>query len=295
MATIIERITGISISSAFFNNSPVLELFPLLSAPKKNRVALVYGKNGSGKSSIAQGFREYSECISPRTVSIFDFENKIGILSFLRWKFEQVLDGCATTKILIMSHDISTVFDFGKALEEISVFCENRGKSAKYSLLELDNMVVSDFHYKKRNDYTMLFEKIFDYACNGSNTSDLVIGNSMRRIMEAFSTFSYKKDIEKISTDETILSLITDSRQKEHFKNLMYRLVLNGESHYEDHMRGLQDMNFFGYLSESEKKRTAKEVICFMYLLNKSHVLAHLANIQDADQTINGWCSSIAV
>ena len=58
----------------------------------------------------------------------------------------------------------------------------------------------------------------------------------------------------------------------------MYRLVLNNESHYEEHVRGLQDMDFFSLLSETEKRHTAKSILCFLYLLNDAHVLAHLPN-----------------
>ena len=267
-----------------------------VSCGERNALALCYFFTDIARNMDAHSaYSDEAFLIIDDPVSSFDFENKIGISSFLRWKFEQVLDGCATTKILVMSHDISTVFDMKKALDEISSFCEAQGKSAEHRVFELDNLAISDFRYKKRNDYTALLEKTFEYACNRSNESDLMIGNSMRRIMEAFSTFSYKKGIDKVSCDEAILSLIIDEHKREHFKNLMYRLVLNGESHYEDYMRGLQDMNFFGYLSETEKQRTAKEVICFMYLLNKPHVLAHLANITDAEQKINDWCSSIGV
>jgi energy-coupling factor transporter ATP-binding protein EcfA2 len=61
-------------------------------------------------------------------VSSFDFENKIGIQSLLRWKLEQVLGGCATSKALIMSHDISVVFDMGKGLKEIEECFKGKGE-----------------------------------------------------------------------------------------------------------------------------------------------------------------------
>ena len=71
MASIIEQMTGVSISSAYFSNVTSLELFPKHAKPQKNnRVALLYGKNGSGKSTIAQGFREYRDLSDSRTVTL---------------------------------------------------------------------------------------------------------------------------------------------------------------------------------------------------------------------------------
>mgnify|MGYP005799339093 FL=1 len=77
MSTTIDSMTGIVIKSPFFDGPSALELFPTHpnvlknpSAPHKNRVALLYGANGSGKSTIAQGFREYQGSVSPRTVEI---------------------------------------------------------------------------------------------------------------------------------------------------------------------------------------------------------------------------------
>ncbi len=43
----------------------------------------------------------------------------------------------------------------------------------------------------------------------GKNVNDtLIVGNLMRRVMEAFSTFVYKKGIAEISCDDTILQQI---------------------------------------------------------------------------------------
>lgn len=52
MSTAIESLTSVSVRSDFFKNNVTFEFFP---TTHKNRVALTYGKNGSGKSTIAQG------------------------------------------------------------------------------------------------------------------------------------------------------------------------------------------------------------------------------------------------
>lgn len=64
----------------------------------------------------------------------------------------------------------------------------------------------------------------------------------------------------------------------------MYRLVLHGGSHKEDQVKAMKDMNFFTLISEREKKRTAKDILCFIYLLNKAHLLSHLKEISLQEQ-----------
>lgn len=73
----------------------------------------------------------------------------------------------------------------------------------------------------------------------------------------------------------------------------MYRLVLHGSSHKEEQIKAMKDYDFFGLISEPEKRRTAREVLCFIYLLNEQHVLKHLHDIKDAKATLDSWCLDI--
>ena len=112
----------------------------------------------------------------------------------------------------------------------------------------------------------------------------------MRQVMEAFATFEYKKGIDAVSTDDTILSVMEQEEDKVHYKNLMYRIVLNEGSHRYDQTRNMQ-MDFFSMISETERRRTAKEILCFMYLLNKPHMRAHLGD-QNCG-VIETWCEEV--
>ena len=82
-----------------------------------------------------------------------------------------------------------------------------------------------------------------------------------------------------------------NQEQREYFENLMYRLVLHGDSHMEERVRSLDD--FCGNLTETEKRRIAKDVLCFLYLMNPLHVKRHLEGLRDVDQTLNNWCNHI--
>ena len=140
---------------------------------------------------------------------------------------------------------------------------------------------------------TEILKNVYDYACGESENSDRTIGNSMRRVLEAFSTFVYKKGIVEISYDNSILEQMKDTDYIEYFKNLMYRLVLNGESHMEERTNSLGDMDYFDFLSNQERQRTAREVLCFIYLLNEKHVLAHLDGKKDVVSNLKKWCAEI--
>lgn len=113
----------------------------------------------------------------------------------------------------------------------------------------------------------------------------------MRRVLEAFSTFEFKEGIEDVSCNRTVLKSLAP--HADYFENLMYRLVLNGESHFEQRIKGLEDLNFFSVISPEEKHKTAKDIICLMYILNPNHVNAHLAEIPDAESKIKRWIANI--
>ena len=73
----------------------------------------------------------------------------------------------------------------------------------------------------------------------------------------------------------------------------MYRLVLHGGSHREEQIKTMKDFNFYSIISDDEKKRTAVDVLCFIYLLNKKHILEHLKEFSDAESHFVSWCQAI--
>lgn len=223
-------------------------------------------------------------------ISSFDIENRVGITSLLRWKLGQVLESCPHSKVLIMTHDISVLFNLQKALSEISGICEKNSVNAEYRLFQLENKELIEFRYNKHNEYTQLLEKIYQYALGEdvNDILDLSIGNMMRRVLEAFSTFTFKLGISEISLDEKALELLPDEGTKTYYKNLMYRLVLDNESHSMDNVRGIPELGFFSYLSPNEKRQTAKDVLCFIYYLNEAHLISHLPK---AKSDLEKWCS----
>ena len=163
----------------------------------------------------------------------------------------------------------------------------------KFNRLEMAKQNIKQFEYKNRQEYTELIKIIYKYALGEAEEYEIIIGNIIRQVLEAFSTFQYKKNIEKISTDSFILNDIP-KQYRAYFNNLMYRLVLHGGSHREEQVKALDDLNFFSVISSEEKIRTAKDVLCYLYILNAKHVLSHLKDSgNNVKSNLERWCSDI--
>ncbi|MGP1542702.1 MAG: AAA family ATPase [Dialister pneumosintes] len=271
------------------NGKPVLP--SNISVGERNIIGLCYffASMLQGKDD-KNAFKDECLIIVDDPVSSYDFENKIGVLSFLKLKLSQFLNGNLNSKAIILTHDLLTFFDIEKILEELQEeFNDSYGKNKTvFNLFELKKCNLMEFQYKKRHEYTEMMKMIYDYSMEGYSDNSILIGNIMRQVLEAFSTFEYKKGISEVSTDKSIINKLDDEYQS-YFSNLMYRLILNGGSHKEEETRSGR-LDFFTVISDEEKVRTAKDILCFIYLLNNLHVIAHLG---DVSEELNKWCSEI--
>ncbi len=226
-------------------------------------------------------------------VSSFDFENRVGILSYIRYQVDCLIKGNQQSKILILTHDLTTAFDLRKAMNEVANSTKGIAQIQPTTsiLQELKKAQLLTFK-KERNEYEQLLHTIYKYATGEIADCDVIIGNVMRRALEAFSTFNYKKGIEEVSCDKNVLCALGD--RSIYFNNLMYRLVLHGESHYAERIYSLRDdTNFYEFISIDEKTRTAKDILCFMYLLNPAHIQSYLQTISHAIENVRQWCNQI--
>lgn len=224
-------------------------------------------------------------------ISSFDFENKVGISSFLRYQTKNIIGGNSRSRILFLTHDLSTFFDLQKIADEMMQVFGKSDKIAKNNFFELvgRNISICTSKRKTYNEYRRLLKMIFQYATDNAESLELMIGNAMRRTLEAFSTFIYGTGISEVSFDTKVIKSLGE--YSSYFENLMYRLVLNGESHMQTRIYGVQDdLNFFEFISEDEKRRTCKDILCFMYCLNPDHIESH---IPEAIPEIKKWMMDI--
>lgn len=265
-----------------------------ISLGERNIIALSYFFTQIlANQEISRLYKDETFIIVDDPISSFDFENKIGIASFLRFQVNRLINGNPKSKILILSHDLETVFNLRKAMDEVCQSIKGIAgiKPVSYIVWELDGLFLKNLT-KNHNEYGILIKKVYHYANGDSNIDNVTIGNIMRRVLEAFSTFNYQKSIEKVSCDKNILKEL--GNHSVYFENLMYRLVLHGESHYEEQVYSIHDgNNFYEFISEVEKQKTAKNILCFMYLLNPYHIVAYLREVSNSKNNIELWIKDI--
>lgn len=260
-----------------------------VSLGERNIIALCYFFTQiMDQKDMSKPYNDESLIIIDDPISSFDFENRIGITSYLKYEIDKIIRGNKNSKVLILSHDLSTIFDLQKIMEEINKVSKEKSIFLKF---ELSNGKLSNFE-RKRNEYQVLLQKIYNYACdvNQNDDNNIIIGNIMRRVLEAFSTFSYQKSIEEVSYNKIILNKL--GKYSSYFQHLMYRLVLHGESHYEEQVYTMRDgLEFHELISDDSKKKTAKDILCFIYLLNEVHIQSYLGD--KAINNIKRWLSNI--
>jgi len=254
-----------------------------ISVGERNVLGLCYffAKLFGGKTEANKYASEYLIVIDD-PVSSFDYGNRVGVMSLLRYQFGNILKGNSNSRILVMSHDLHSVFDLVKIRNEVVP-----AKRSDKSFMELVNNTL-DVKYVQ-NEYKKLLEYVYSYAENtGTDDPDelqeMSIGNVMRRLMEAFSSFCYNDTFEKMVRREDVLSIIAEP-QRSYYANFMGRLTLNTESHTEERVYTLDTITT--YFTKNEKIQTAKSVLLFLLYINKPHLAAYLDEYQL--NTIESW------
>lgn len=246
-----------------------------VSTGERNAIALSYFFTEIFKGENSKEFYTKPKFIViDDPISSFDFENKVGIMSFLNYQIHKIMTGCNKSKMIILTHDLMSAFDMQKIIGSLPQIKINDKNEVIFIQRELKNQKLVDFG-KKYSEYKTLLNEIYDYA-NNFISENINIGNNMRKALETFGTFNYQCGIEDIARDKAIIANLSPEQQA-YFENLMYRLVLHGESHAEDKTKTL---DFFSCISKDEKQNTAKDILSLLYLLNKAHLQKYLQKEQ---------------
>lgn len=274
-----------------------------ISTGETNAIALCYFFSMIGENkSFEQVYNDGYLIVVDDPITSFDSENKVGILSYLKSQMLRFLQGNKHTKFLVMTHDLMTFSHLEKILKELKdkLSWPSLG-SSKFSLIS-NSYLLENKELKAINsdyeEYSNLFKTVYSYAKAAEDNTSLGIGNIMRQLLEAFATFQFKVGMDELTTKKCVLDKLEEP-YKDHFENFMYRLVLNGESHRKYQVKYEPTSVLQPMYSFEEKQRTAKEILCLLYLLNREHVLAYLGNgdntpeTRDVERDIKTWCKEI--
>ncbi len=253
-----------------------------VSIGERNAIALSYffniiKRNSSKKNEYKKDFM----LIIDDPVSSFDNDNKIGIYSFIRSKINKINIGNKNNKLLIMSHSIEAMYNF-------SSFENDFGKNNKemFGYKELKNKHI--FQFKKMNNiYNVAFNKVFDYANEKDESTKYEIGNIIRKVLEGFSTFEFRCGFHELTRKQTIIDKIP-LELKDYYENLMYRLFLNGDSHFVNMTYSMLDADFILNQNEEDRINITKSLIVLIYIINDIHVEGQLQD-QNKINIIRLW------
>ncbi|WP_436882373.1 AAA family ATPase [Staphylococcus gallinarum] len=257
-----------------------------MSTGEKNVLGLVYFFSLlNNEKKLIEIYKDNYFLILDDPISSFDFENKIGIYNYLRKQFKFIFNKNEYSQILLTTHDMEAYYNFEKVFQDIVNANGKRLISKVNKHILTENGLENDKKNQVSNIYNYQMNLIFEFAKGNKNEIENYIGNTMRRVCEAFSTFKYQCGIDFLRTDKSITGLINEDNLREFFENYLFRLILNNESHHEDDYKGVTDKDVMNYLTLTEKIKTAKFVILFLYKLDKLHVLKHLSRYNAIDET----------
>ena len=121
-----------------------------VSLGERNIIALCYFfANIMQNKEITTTYDKEYLIIIDDPVSSFDIENKIGIMSFLKYQLGKFLLGNIDTKALVMTHDLMTFYDLDKVFEELIGECGQKfqSKNLKFNRFELNQQTLQMFRY----------------------------------------------------------------------------------------------------------------------------------------------------
>lgn len=265
-----------------------------ISIGERNVLALCYffATIYSNKEEGKQYNSEYLIVIDD-PVSSFDYGNRLGVMTLLRFQFDCILHGNANSRILVMSHDLYSVFDLVKVKNDVCGQSKNQKEEPK-GYMTLENARLKPATMK--NEYGIMMKLVYEYATTEPDTEtdskeetenaiESSIGNVMRRLLEGYASFSYNKSFIDMLNKKDLLECINSEKKRTYYGNFMFRLALNSESHLEEQTYSFHNMSKL--FPRDEKVKTAKCLLLLLYYLNKPHLTSYLG--KDAIQIVESW------
>ena len=262
-----------------------------LSTGERHIISLVYffAKLCEGKTED-QIFSDKMLLLIDDPVSSLDGDVKLGLFGYLKDKMRQLLSGNKLSQICILSHDYFTVCSLEKARADLCL-----GNDAATWKRIGQNKELLELKIRSFNDYKYHLDNCYQSAKDGGSDGDTkpYPMNEMRRVMEAYSTFVYSKEFDKMVADLTIIDRIKDPQIKEGMKNSTFRIVLNTLSHSKEPTDSSVLLEELDYFEPEIQLKALKMSLLFLWGLDQTHVESLLKTMgrqeKEIRSTMNAW------
>ena len=227
--------------------------------------------------------------------SSFDQDTRVGVLSFLAQKFRKILLGNDSSHILVLTHEFYVLYGLCKTFHRQRVRGENGQEQVwnVHAAYTLENDKAVHLSVDNLNEYGELLKTTYKYAIGSQDVCGITIGNTMRRMLESFSTFLFRNGIDELFLGNRADNYLCDLSS--YFQTSLSRFVLNDGSHLQSHVQSLDgDGALFSEFTDQDQRRVAKDVLCLLRLYNKDHVEAYLEKeFSGACQRIEAWVQEV--
>ena len=217
-------------------------------------------------------------------VSSFDAENKAGVISLLTRQCKKVLDGNKESKVLIFTHDVTTLREL--CVQRSDFFDKDEDETKMYLWLTPARILkpVNCSRILENMEYDAELNTIFNFA-NADCPEDFdqydTIGNTIRRFAESYASRMFKCSWNSLFTSESRLECLPEDIQ-DSISTFAIRPILNSGSH--------------GVVEEyepSEVQRAARILLIYMSYASHEHLRSYLVgrskNLSWRMETIEDW------
>lgn len=203
-------------------------------------------------------------------ISSVDSENRVGIQSLLHSRAYHLLKGNEETSVVVLTHHLGVAFDLRTCMEQVEDSLKGEGIVFGIIALTLEGGRLGRLPRQKAI-YPELLRRTYCYAKGESDDNEaFVIGNIMRRLLEAYVRFNYNLDFDKLATDSDLAEKLEPL--SDIFRNMTYRLALHNESHFTEVILSLDRQRVFEGFSDEEKQTIARRLLVLLNKLDPIHI-----------------------
>ena len=216
-------------------------------------------------------------------VSSFDSENKAGVISLLTLQCRKVLDGNRDSKVLVFTHDRTTLREL--CAQRLAMVGKNDERAGKYLLLSPAQKLrqVNTKSILENMDYYAELNAIFGFAHAQDPESFEqydTMGNTLRRFAESYATRMFCCSWPALFSQQSSLDRLPADLQ-EKIRSFAVRPVLNSASH-----------SVVEEFEPAELQRAARILLLYIYYASQDHLRAYLLDSWKMD-LIEGWAADI--